>query len=119
MSKSTKIAGTVEAWENGELGQDAKHAQRADSHIESQIEEALGMQSISIRLPSELINEFKMIAKVNGLGYQPLMRDALKRFAESEIKKMAIAYANLRADADKKKAEEVAPPDLPDRKLAA
>ena len=41
MSKSTKIVGTAEAWENGELGQDVKHAQKADQHLQNQIDNAI------------------------------------------------------------------------------
>lgn len=103
MSKSKKIAGTVEAWENGDLGRDLSHAKKADQALQNQIDASLGMQAISIRLQTELINEFKIIAKVYGIGYQPLMRDALKHFAETELKKIAIEYAK---SLPKKKKEE-------------
>lgn len=95
--KTEKIIGTAEAWENGELGLDSAHAVLAPANSAQLIDDALGMQMISIRLPKELIEEFKVIAQVNKLGYQPLMRDALKRFAEAELKKMAIQYANEKA----------------------
>lgn len=42
-----------------------------------------------------------MIARVHKLAYQPLMRDALKRFAEGEIKKLAVQYANEKAAKEK------------------
>ena len=114
MKDNEKISGTVDAWESGELGRDVKHAKKADQKLQKQIDDALGLQMISIRLPSELIEEYKMIAKVNGVGYQPLMRDALKRFAESEMKKMAIEYANARAEVERQKAEkhDETPPKL-------
>ena len=45
------------------------------------------MKMISIRLPADLIQAFKDISEFRGISaYQPLMRDALKRFAESEMK---------------------------------
>lgn len=41
---------------------------------------------ISIRLPVDLIQAYKDISEYKGLyGYQPLMREVLKRFAESEM----------------------------------
>ena len=116
MNEKQKISGTTEAWESGVLGREAKHAKKADPKLQNQIDEALGLQMISIRLPSELIEEYKMIAKVNGVGYQPLMRDALKRFAEAEMKKMAIEYANAREEAERVKAEKH---QEPEPKLAA
>jgi len=97
MNNTTKIEGTVEAWESGLLGQDAKHAKRAPKELEQQIDDALGLQAISIRLTKELINDFKFIAKMHNVGYQPLMRDALKRFAESEYKRIAVQLANQKA----------------------
>lgn len=95
--KKEKVIGTADAWESGELGRDAEHAVVAPAGLAQQIDDALGMQMISIRLPKELIEDFKMIAQVNKVGYQPLMRDALKRFADAELKKLAIQYANEKA----------------------
>lgn len=92
-----KIIGTADAWENGELGRDAEHAVAAPRELAQQVDDALGMQMISIRLPKELIEDFRILAQVNKVGYQPLMRDALKRFADAELKKLAIAYANEKA----------------------
>lgn len=101
--KKEKIIGTAEAWENGDLGQDADHAVAAPAGLAQQIDDVLGMQMISIRLPKELIDEYKMIAQVHKLAYQPLMRDALKRFAEAEMKKLAVQYANEKAAKEKNK----------------
>jgi len=105
--KTQKIASTPEAWEDGQLGRDEAHAQVAPKEMEQQIDEGLGLQMISIRLQKELIEDYKKIAEFHGVGYQPLMRDALKRFAEAEFKKIAIEYANLKASkAAERKADE-------------
>ncbi|RRQ19920.1 hypothetical protein [Thiohalobacter thiocyanaticus] len=82
-----KIRGTEEAWETGELGRDEKYVEVADIN-ESTIDEALELQMISIRLQKSLIEDFKLIAKINGIGYQTLMRQILKRFADSETKRL-------------------------------
>ena len=110
--KKEKIVGTAAAWETGVLGKDAAHAVPAPAELNQQVDDALGLQMISIRLPKELIEEFKLIAQYHNLGYQPLMRDALKRFAEAEFKRIAILAVNERiaseqqakAKADDKKA---------------
>jgi predicted DNA binding CopG/RHH family protein len=88
--KTPKIEGSVENWESGALGQDAAHAKRAPKELDQAVDDSLGLQAISIRLSKELIEDYKIIAKMHGIGYQPLMRDALKRFAESEYKRLAI-----------------------------
>ena len=58
-----------------------------------QIDNALGLQLISIRLQHDLINKLKMIAERHQVGYQPLIRDLLNRFATSEIRCIAIAMS--------------------------
>lgn len=90
MSEKEKIFGSVEAWESEQLGANAKHARAVAAEITSGIDESLGLQMISIRLDKALIDSFKLLGTFHGLGYQPLMRDALKRFAESEMKAIVL-----------------------------
>ena len=80
-----KIEGTIEAWDSRQLGADEAYVAVADVD-EAAIDESLGLQMISIRLQKSLIDDFKQIAKLHGIGYQPLMRQVLSRFAESEKK---------------------------------
>lgn len=83
------IPDTEEAWSSGELGKDEEFAAIApDDGIDAIINEHLELQPISIRLEKSLIEDFKIIAKLHGLGYQPLMRQTLKRFADCEKKRI-------------------------------
>lgn len=93
-----KIAGTPQAWESGELGADERYVRRADPKIEKAVDDALGLQSISIRLPKQLIEAYKHIAAYHGVGYQPLMRDILQRFVPEGLKEVMQAHQE-RADA--------------------
>lgn len=91
MSKKTTIPtipDTEEAWLSGELGKEEKFAVAAPDDVELIINEHLDLQPISIRLEKSLIEDFKLIAKLHGLGYQPLMRQTLKRFADCEKKRI-------------------------------
>jgi predicted DNA binding CopG/RHH family protein len=91
---------SVEAWEEGKLGRDKKHAEKADANVEKALDDALGMQMISIRLPKKMIEDLKIIAKHQGLGYQPLIRHLLRKFVVAEFEHMlreAKAEAELRA----------------------
>jgi hypothetical protein len=95
MSKQTgKIVGTPEAWDEGRLGTDPAHVRVAPPEVSRAVDDALGMQAISIRLDKDLIETFKTIAKIHGMGYQPLMREVLKRFADAEVKVLLAQMAN-------------------------
>lgn len=86
MSEKDKILGTAEAWESEALGANEKTVRKADKSINDKIDDDLGLQMISIRLDKKLIDSFKLLGTFHGIGYQPLMRDALKRFADGEMK---------------------------------
>lgn len=88
MNKHTKIASTDEAWEDGTLGTNAEHATAAPDDMQAAIDASLGLKSISIRLPAQLIDAYKLIAAHHGIGYQPLMRDILQRFVPEGLKEV-------------------------------
>jgi len=79
-----QIPDTTEAWEAGTLGQDEQFACRADPLDERKLDEAAGLHPISIRLQKSLVADLKAIAKANGIGYQPLIRQVLTRFVAEE-----------------------------------
>jgi len=93
MIKHPKIPASDDAWDNGELGREEKHVKRAEDNVESTIDEALELQLISIRLQKSLIEDLKLLATLNGIGYQPLMRQILTLYADSEKKKLLQATA--------------------------
>jgi len=82
-----KIESTIDAWDNRELGCDEAHVETVELN-EEMINESLALQMISIRLQKTLIEDLKMIGQLNGIGYQPLIRQVLKRFADSEKKQL-------------------------------
>ena len=77
------------AWDNGDLGSEEKHARVAKEVDNEAIDKALDLVPVSIRLQRALIHDFKMIAKRHGIGYQPLMRQVLTRFAVAETRQIA------------------------------
>lgn len=86
MSNTQTIKGTAEAWESGKLGVSAEHTRRVSSAVAQQIDDVLGLQAISIRLPKTTIQAYKDVAEIHGVGYQPLMREAICRWVDAEIK---------------------------------
>jgi uncharacterized protein (DUF4415 family) len=85
----------IEKWESRELGADEEYVKRAV--LEKQYLDAINgsdedkpsgkMQLISIRLPEPLIQDLKEIGKKEGLGYQTLIREVMKRFVAAENRK--------------------------------
>ncbi|RYE40785.1 MAG: hypothetical protein EOP24_39455 [Hyphomicrobiales bacterium] len=96
----TKIAGTDEAWEGRQLGASADHAEVASAEHLQALNDALGMQSISIRMPREMIDAYKLIGAHHGVGYQPLMRDILQRFIPEGLKEVMEHHTEKASQAD-------------------
>ena len=109
---NAKIKDTPEAWEDGELGRDAQFVEVANADHELALSEALEMQAISIRLPKELVKQYKLIAGFHGVGYQPLMRDILHRFVKGALQE--ILEQQIKAEEKKPPRE----PLVPLRKIA-
>lgn len=85
-SKEAAIQNTAEAWKNGELGRQTKYAEASPKEVGIQVDKALNLEIISIRLKKDLIESFKILGKKYDVSYKPLMRHALKSFIQSQIK---------------------------------
>lgn len=89
-----KIEDTIDAWETGTLGRDARYVQAVSpeeqARLQTAIDDAFGLKPISIRMEVEILDSLKAIAKHRGLGYQPLIRQVLHRWVDSELKLIAL-----------------------------
>jgi hypothetical protein len=85
MSNTAETNMSTDPWDTGELGRDEKFAERAPAGLREEIETALALQMISIRLKKETIKDMKSIAEYRGIGYQPLIRDVLAQFVRAEL----------------------------------
>jgi predicted DNA binding CopG/RHH family protein len=94
-------------WDDGTLGRSAEHAKLSTAIDEEGLNETLGLQSINIRMPKDLLDDLKRIATINGIGYQPLMKQVLQRFVTCEMKQM------LRDAADREAARKQIDAELP------
>jgi predicted DNA binding CopG/RHH family protein len=85
-----KSTDDTEKWENQELGADPEHAQKApkarEKDLNALIDQALELELISIRLQKGLVEAFKELADLEGVGYQPLMRQVLTRHIREQAK---------------------------------
>ena len=111
MKNTDRFHASLAAWESGALGRDEKHVRRASKESEKSFQDASELQLISIRLHKKLIEDLKEIARHNGLGYQPLIRQLLTRFVVAEFRSMrndAIAETRLKTNKIKKPAPRAA-----------
>ncbi len=76
-------------WEKGALGQSEAHVRKVAVEQEEVVEEGLGLQMISLRLQKDLIEELKVLAKKEGLGYQPYIRQLLSQHVRNRKKRHA------------------------------
>ncbi|MEO9078485.1 MAG: hypothetical protein ABI268_04140 [Rhodanobacter sp.] len=73
-------------WDSGDLGRSVDHVGVVSEAECRAIDGSLGLHPVSIRLEKSLIASLKLIAELRGVSYQPLIRDLLNRFVESELK---------------------------------
>jgi hypothetical protein len=88
MNQSNRLAAGIDPWVTGKLGRDEAFVAKASPEKERSLDEALGLQMISIRLQKQLIEDLKFISTAHGIGYQPLIRDILSRFVVHEKKQI-------------------------------
>lgn len=97
-ARKRTVEGTAEAWEDGTLGLDVTSAKKASLSVD-EVSAAVGLKSISIRMQPDLLDELKMIADFHGVGYQPLMKQVLRRFVDAEVKRIVKqAHSELEAE---------------------
>lgn len=121
MTNREKIPASDEAWDSGQLGMDEEFVKQVEEDIETQIDEALQLQPISIRLQKSLLDDLKAIGAIRGIGYQPLIRQILWRFADCEKKQILnerLAEANKVREQESQKAKDQDPEGHPKRKRA-
>jgi predicted DNA binding CopG/RHH family protein len=110
MATKGKIEGTAEAWETGLLGNDERYAKVSTEVSLEDLEKSSGLKSISIRLQQSLIDDLKQIGSIEGISYQPLIKQVLKGFVEGEHKRYARKYMAdqfIDASKDEYRAKEV------------
>lgn len=120
MSKVSKIKGTAEAWESGELGTDESFARVSETVSSDDLDELLGLTEITLRVDEELVQVLNAIAEVHGVEYETLLRHQLQRFASSEAKRLVTQNTGVLKD-EHASAESDADgfdPDAPPRKQA-
>lgn len=85
-----RLTADHERWDNRELGASEEHMRVLSEEEERDIDDGLGLQHISLRLNKSLIEQLKALAKLEGIGYQPLIRQVLTRYSKENEHKLDI-----------------------------
>lgn len=105
MNTKAKAVENDDAWEDRRVGADEAFAEVAPD-MSAALDAALDLHPISIRLQKTLVDNLKALAHLHGLGYQPLIRQILTRWVDSELKQMLTQHANAKATATMKSASD-------------
>jgi len=87
-SKADQFDATNELWETKQLGADLEHARASSDEEEKALDDAMGLQLLTFRMPKLIIEQLKQLAKLEGLGYQPLMRRVLVGYVQENTHKL-------------------------------
>jgi hypothetical protein len=80
------LAADHENWDNHVAT--PEHTGFVSDEEDKEIDTGLGLQMISLRLSKSLIEQFKELAKLEQIGYQPLMRQVLTDYAKQNEYKL-------------------------------
>jgi hypothetical protein len=94
MKPELRQTGELEDWER-DIGSSREHGAPASlddsSKLSKAIDEASGLHLVSVRLQKSLIEDLKAMAKDDGIGYQPLLRQILTRAVAAYKEKKMVA----------------------------
>ncbi|WP_257797675.1 CopG family antitoxin [Aggregatibacter actinomycetemcomitans] len=51
------------------------------------LQKSIQLQAISLRMQKDVLENLEFIAKYHGIGYQPLIKQILKRFVDQKLMK--------------------------------
>lgn len=111
MSNYDEIYANTDKWESGELGNSEEHVKVSDFTVED-LQKSIELQAISLRINKDLLEDLKGLAQMHGIGYQPLMKQILRRFVDSEKRRLANEYIS---ELNARRKEDVV--DMPKRKV--
>ena len=121
MNAKARITPNEDPWEDRTVGTEEQFVEIA-TDINAAVDAALDLHPISIRLQKNLIDNLKALSHLHGLGYQPLIRQILTRWVDSEVKVMIAQRVNKETvkppQSPKKVSAKKAPASPPPRKVA-
>jgi predicted DNA binding CopG/RHH family protein len=93
-NKEREVLTESKEWESGKRGRGSAAATVED---EANLDKAMELQMISIRLPQAVVAKLKSMAKKEGIGYQPYTRQILIHHTQQETGKLHDLEERLRS----------------------
>lgn len=78
-----EIYADTHLWESGELGCSEEYAKASNFTVED-LQKSIELQAISLRINKDLLEDLKTLAGNYNIGYQPLIKQILRKFVDSE-----------------------------------
>lgn len=78
-----KISGTNDAWESGTLGESDSHIAIAPDHISEEVDSAIGIKKITLRLPNNIFDYYTELAKANNVPLEVMIQIVLTTYIET------------------------------------
>ncbi len=70
----------TELWETRQLGASEEYARAVPEKRTRQIDKAMGIESVLVRMPKGLGDELRKLAKKEKMGYMPFIREVLDKY---------------------------------------
>lgn len=86
-----EIHANTDKWESGELGATQEFVKASEFTVKD-LQKSIELQPISLRINKDLLEDLKSLAKIHNIGYQPLIKQILKRFVDAEKRRLANEY---------------------------
>lgn len=90
-----KIEADAELWESGKLGRSVKHARVVSEEQDKALMNALGLTLLSFKIEKSLARKLKGLAKLDGIGYEPLARQILTHYVRRNERRLDAKQASV------------------------
>jgi hypothetical protein len=78
--KAARFDADNELWETRKLGASPEHARVVSGKGDKALDESMGLQLLTFRIQKPIVDQLRQLAKLEGIGYQPLMRQVLVKY---------------------------------------
>jgi predicted DNA binding CopG/RHH family protein len=78
--KANQFDAENELWETRQLGASSEHAVRTSAEADKALDDAIGLQLLTFRIQKPVVDKLRRLATLEGIGYQPLMRQVLTKY---------------------------------------
>jgi len=87
--KATRFDADNKLWETRQLGASPEHAVRVSEEEDRALDDGMNLQLLTFRIQKPIVDQLRQLAKLEGIGYQPLMRQVLTKYVRDNEHRLA------------------------------